>query len=393
MNRIIVLGITGSIGITTVKALKQWKQYFHLVAFSYHKGAKQAMQLQEEFGVKHVCCTDMHSPYVDREEWDCRGVELYNTLEDLLDVDYDKVVVATLGTSALQATHKATQQGKCILIANKESLVVAGSIIMSSARQHGSTIIPLDSEHNSVFRLLTSLETKQRAIDKIYLTASGGPLLNLSIKDIQSCTKQQVLQHPNWEMGHKITVDSAGLINKALEIIEAHHLFQLGFDQLDAIIHPKSYVHAIIRHQDGSFFFHASNPDMLYPIAYGLFYPKPPLNYHEENHTTSTEFPITTLPFQPIDHRQFPGYRLGIDAAKQGGVYPIIFNVANEELVYAFLAGTIHFTDIVKMIEIILNMDNLSKQSVDSIPEILYADLSIRQATRSYLGTMRQQST
>ncbi len=341
-QKVIILGITGSVGDSALKVLRKFPEKFELVAFSYHSNHTLAYAVAQEFKVKHICCTSNSGGDV----WDS-SITLYHDMEDLLDCDYDSVLISVVGAVGVKPTYKAALSGKKIMLANKEALVMAGDVIMPTARRSGSEIIPVDSEHNSVFRLLKACPDYAAII----LTASGGPFRSASVAEIRHVSKAQVLKHPTWEMGQKITVDSAGMINKSLEIIEAHHLFSVGYERLSAVIHPQSYIHAIVEHRDGSYFFHVSQPDMIFPVAHALFYPEEPLL--TQNTRTVETFP--DLQFSQVDREKFPGFFLGIESGKKGGCYPAVFNAANEEAVALFLKEQIPFYCIPEKIEAALS--------------------------------------
>ncbi len=367
---LIILGITGSIGKNAIKILEKWPEYFSLVGFSYHKNFKLASKIQSKFMVKHICCTNPNILREETEYWKKKNISFYRDSEALLDIPYNILLAAVVGSAGVKPVYKAAKESKVLLLANKESLVMAGKFIMQAAKENHTTIIPIDSEHNSVFRMMQAWQSSgsdHNTIKKIYLTASGGPLREFSAEQIKKADKKRILAHPNWEMGAKITVDSAGLINKSLEIIEAHHLFNRPYDELDAVIHPQSYIHAFLEYQDGTYFFHASDPDMLYPICHGLFYPDEPPGW-----ISSKNSMIPTLNFDPIDYDKFPGFLLGIEAGKKGGAYPVIFNAANEEAVSAFLKDNISFQNIPSIIEIILekNKDVSDEHTIDDLFEI-----------------------
>lgn len=357
-KNIIALGVTGSVGTSFLRILQAYPQRFFLTGFSYHTNFETAKKIQEQFQSRYVCCTNNQNAKEEVRYWQKSGVIFLQNMEELLDCDYDTILTAVVGSVGVRATYKAVQQGKKILLANKETLVMAGDIIMQQAREHKAAILPVDSEHSSVFRLLGNGSDTADGVavsksnNKIILTASGGPFRDADVVTIANASKEQVLAHPTWDMGHKISVDSAGMVNKALEIIEAHHLFAMPYARLTAVIHPQSYVHAIVQASDGSFSFHVSEPDMIYPIAYALFYPQeapslcsPQLNSQEK---------ILALPsfqFKEIKKEKFPLFFLGVQAAQKGGAYPAVFNAANEEAVKLFLQDVLSFTQIPVAIE------------------------------------------
>ncbi len=363
MQKVIILGFTGSVGSSAARVLRFAPEEFDLVAFSYHNNFSEAQKLQREFQVKQLCCTGELTAE-QRSYWQKQQVEVTDSMLELLDVDYDSILTAVVGSIGVRATFKAAGQGKKIMLANKESLVMAGQFLLDEAQKNNAAIVPVDSEHNSVFRLLASEEPD--AIKKIILTASGGPLRTYSAEQIRNVKKADVLDHPTWSMGQKITVDSAGMINKALEIIEAHHLFSYNFDRLDAVIHQQSLVHAIIEFNDGTFSFHVSTPDMAYPVAHSLYYPHQPARIVEGQSVAQ----MNTMNFEAVDKNKFPGFFLGLQAGQAGQTATTVFNAANEVAVQHFLADGIKFHQISESIARALDANQQSAQSLDDLFEI-----------------------
>lgn len=335
-RKFILFGGTGSIGDSTLDILRQHSDDFELVGFTWHNNADKARAIQAEFQVKNSFST--LEPDADKHT------------QDLLDLPHDFIIVAIVGAAGVTTTLEAAKRGETILLANKESLVVAGEIVMAAAKQHRATILPVDSEHSSLFRLLAAQKTASET-SLVYLTASGGPLLHVHGDAFYNASKALVLKHPTWVMGQKITVDSAGLTNKALEIIEAHFLFDLPYEKIQAVIHPQSYIHAMIEHVDGTLIQHVSQPDMRYPIAYAMYYPQIP------QRTVAPKHPQTypALDFFPVDETKFKSYALGRKAGTIGNFYPAVYNAANESAVAAFLGDAIRFGEISELIERALN--------------------------------------
>ncbi len=331
-RRFILFGATGSIGDSTLDVLRQYPDDFELVGFTWHNNTEKAHAIQAEFRVKHAFSTS--------------DPDSARRTQDLLDLAHDFIIVAIVGAAGVTTTLAAAIRGETILLANKESLVIAGEIVMAAAREHNAKILPVDSEHSSLFRLLAAQHTLSET-DTLYLTASGGPLLNVHGDAFFNASKALVLKHPTWVMGQKITVDSAGLTNKALEIIEAHYLFGMPYEKIQAVIHPQSYVHAMVGHADGTVMQHVSYPDMKYPIAYAMYYPNVPK-------TTVPMKPPETYPtfeFFPVDEQKFRSYALGRKAGMLGKFYPAVYNAANEAAVAAFLSDNIRFGEISELIE------------------------------------------
>jgi len=335
-RKFLLFGATGSIGDSTLDVLRQRRDDFELVGFSWHNNAQKAAAIQAEYprALSFSTAQAGHETEMHR----------------LLDLEHDFIIVAIVGAAGVVTTLEAARRGKTILLANKESLVIAGDIVMTAARAAGATLVPVDSEHSSLYRLLkgaAALETHAH-IRCAYLTASGGPLRHLNGDDFYHASKETVLKHPTWVMGQKITVDSAGLANKALEVIEAHHLFGLPYEKIQAVIHPQSYVHAMLMTNDGTVSQHVSQPDMRYPIAHAMYYPvEPPVD------TVKGKAPEDYPPFEfyPIDEKKFRAYVLGRKAGQMGMYHSAVFNAANEAAVAAFLEGNIRFGEIAELIE------------------------------------------
>ncbi|GAB4444053.1 MAG: 1-deoxy-D-xylulose-5-phosphate reductoisomerase [Turneriella sp.] len=338
-RRFILFGATGSIGDSTLDVLRQRSDDFELVGFTWHNNDAKAQALQAEFPRAVAFST---------AEADAEG-----QMRRLLDLPHDFVIVAIVGAAGVSTTLEAARRGDTILLANKESLVIAGEVVMAQVKSSGAKLLPIDSEHSSLYRLLhptpptAPLPLSRGGVSRVYLTASGGPLLNLSGDAFFNASKEVVLKHPTWVMGQKITVDSAGLTNKALEIIEAHYLFALPYDQVQAVIHPQSYVHAMVELSDGTVLQHISQPDMRYPIAWAMYYPQ--ASPDTVKGRAPTAYP--TLDFFPIDAEKFRSYALGRRAGELGKYYPAVFNAANEAAVAAFLADQIRFGEIAALLE------------------------------------------
>ena len=376
VENIIILGVTGSIGTTALKVIEQFPERFSLVGFSYHKNFERAIEIQQKFNVKNICCSDQSDDNLQKL-WKSKNVEYFNSTEDLLDIDYNAVIVSVVGSVGVRPTYKAIDQGRKVYLANKESMVMAGDILIKLAAEKNSLILPIDSEHNSIYRLLQNKSGEEH----ITITASGGALRDLEVTELANVSIRDVLQHPTWQMGAKITVDSATMVNKALEIIEAHYLFNIAYDDLSAVIHPESFVHAILQSLDGSMHMHAYNPDMIYAISHCLFYPDhaPRLNEKIRAHQ------IPDLQFYEIDKNRYPAYFLGVEAGKKGSSYPAVFNACNEIAVQAFLDEKIGFVDIANTIETIISsfQQSLFGETLDGL---FAADEWTREETRKHLS-------
>jgi len=365
-KKIVVLGVTGSIGSSTLSIIRKYPDHFELVGISYHENFDLAISIQSEFNVKNVCCTSTDKFFEHQNKWSSLGVDIVQDVRNLLDCDYTLALNAVVGAAGLQTTFKVLSDGKTLLLANKESLVMGGEWLLKVAVKNGARIMPVDSEHNSVYRLLANRSDYK----KVILTASGGAIRDFPLEAVPSLTPNQVLNHPIWNMGAKITVDSATMVNKALEIIEAHFLFNIPYERLDALLHPESYVHAIVENMDTTTFYHVYKPDMTYSIAYCLFYPDP----SPEILTNTTLLEMPDLKFYSIDDKRYPAFKTGVDAGKAGGNYPLIFNAANEVGVRAFLDGKILFGDISKLIVIALDSVKRNNRSSENMEELMELD-------------------
>ncbi|MFN3603463.1 MAG: 1-deoxy-D-xylulose-5-phosphate reductoisomerase [Leptonema sp. (in: bacteria)] len=364
-KKLILLGGTGTIGTYTLNYLKRISS-IQLEGISIHKSIEKLEEILYTFQPKFVCITDENSFELFLKNYRNPKIKFFKGLEGLIDLiensNADTVLNALVGSVGVEATVRSIELGKKICLANKESLVTAGPILLDLLKKSRASMIPIDSEHNAIFQLLYN--RGEQYIKKILLTASGGPFRDYTIEQIKTVTKEQVLQHPNWNMGPKITVDSAGLINKGLEVIEAHYLFGLPYDSIDVKIHRQSYVHGMIQTTDGSFQCLVSPPFMFFPIAYSLHFPDPVPAILRE---TKEPEDWPTLEFQNIDHKKYPGFSLCMEAGRKGNSAPVILNSANEVAVQLFLEDKIHFTEI----PLILN------DALEKIPVVKLQNLSI----------------
>lgn len=336
MKRIAILGSTGSIGTQTLDVAR-WQGY-EVVALAAGKNAKLLLEQAHEFRPQLVSCHPDVAADVAREL--PSGITLVTGLAGAKAVaraDADVVIAAISGIAGLAPTVAALETGTQVALANKEAMVVAGPLVWDVAREHGARITPVDSEHSALFQALVGEPAD--AIDTLVLTASGGPFRDASI-DLHQVTPAQALKHPNWAMGKKVTIDSATLFNKGLEVLEAHFLFELPLEQIEVVVHPQSLIHGLVRFKDGNIKAQIGPHDMRLPIQYGIEYPnRPPV-------------PLAPLPLhgtwqlEPPDTTRFPSLKLAYEAGKRGGVAPVALNAADEVAVEAFLAGKIGFMDI-----------------------------------------------
>ncbi|MGK9475482.1 1-deoxy-D-xylulose-5-phosphate reductoisomerase [Melioribacter sp. OK-6-Me] len=348
MKNILVLGSTGSIGKNALRLVKEFRDEFKIAGLTAHSNIDLLEKQIEEFNPPAVVVGDEQNAKILKERINGRCEILYGE-DGLIEIaqrnNYDILLSAIVGFAGLKPTIESIKLGKRIALANKETLVVAGELIMELARQFNSEIIPVDSEHSAIFQCLQGESKKE--IDKIILTASGGPFLNRNKADFESVTIQEALSHPNWNMGNKITIDSATMMNKGLEVIEAYWLFGLKKEQIEVLIHPQSVIHSMVAFQDGSIKAQLSTPDMKLPILYALTYPSR-LNYGG----VKTDFKkIAQLTFFEPDFDKFVCLKLAYNAIESGGIAPCILNAANELAVDKFLSGKIKFSQIPELIE------------------------------------------
>lgn len=348
MKSLLVLGSTGSIGKNALRLVKEFKDEFRIAGLTAHSNIDLLEKQIEEFNPPAVVVSNEQNAKILKERINGRCEILYGE-DGLIEIaqrnNYDILLSAIVGFAGLKPTIESIKLGKRIALANKETLVVAGELIIELARKFNSEIIPVDSEHSAIFQCLQGESKKE--IDKIILTASGGPFLNRNKADFESVTIEEALSHPNWNMGNKITIDSATMMNKGLEVIEAYWLFGLKKEQIEVLIHPQSVIHSMVAFQDGSIKAQLSTPDMKLPILYALTYPNR-LDYDG----VKTDFKkITQLTFFEPDFDKFVCLKLAYNAIDSGGIAPCILNAANELAVDRFLTGKIKFSQIPELIE------------------------------------------
>jgi len=350
MKNIIVLGATGSVGESVLSVIKQNKNKLNLLGITFSSNIVKAKDIINEFKLKNVYSesSDSHE-YLKQSFQNNNELNIFkdkSELEDLLNKDdVDIIVSAISGFAGLESTLIASKTGKTVLLANKESIVVAGEIIIPLAKQYNTQIIPIDSEHNAIFQCLNS-DKNTDDVSKIIITASGGPFLDKSIYDLSQVTKNEALNHPNWEMGEKITIDSASLVNKCLELIEARHLFDLEEKFFEIVVHPQSIIHSIVTYKDGSSICQMSNPDMRVPIAHALSVNDSRLNLD----FSEIDFSSLNLTFQKIPEDRAQIFNIARYICNNGGSSGIIFNAANEIAVQSFLMEQITFDKIYEVI-------------------------------------------
>ncbi|MEO8194178.1 MAG: 1-deoxy-D-xylulose-5-phosphate reductoisomerase [Gemmatimonadales bacterium] len=361
-----ILGSTGSIGTTALRVLSRHSERFRVTALTAHSNAELLAAQASEFRPGYVGLVT--SREAQREGWHS-GISCLVDASTLPGTDI--VLNAIVGAAGLDATLAALKAGKRVALANKETLVVAGALAEKACRAGGGEIVPVDSEHSAVLQCIASRPRSE--VRRIILTASGGPFRGWSDEQLERATLVEALKHPTWTMGRKITIDSATLANKALEVIEAHFLFGLPYDRIDVVVHPQSIVHSFVEFVDGSVVAQMSVPSMELPVLYALTHPErapdagvPPFD----------PVAISPITFEPVDFARFPALQLGIDAGKRGGAAPAVYNAANEQAVALFLDGRIRFGDIPRVIGSAL--DTLADLPGETREGLLAADAASR---------------
>ena len=370
MKNIILLGATGSIGDSVLSVIRQNKNKLNLLGITFSSNLSKAEDIINEYKLKNVY-SDSDKNYESLKHKFENNHELNilrekSELEELLNKDdVDIIVSAISGFAGLESTLMAAKTGKTILLANKESIVVAGEVVLPLAKKHSTEIIPIDSEHNAIFQCLNS-DKNTDDVSKIIITASGGPFLNKKISQLTKVTKKEALNHPNWEMGAKISIDSASLVNKCLELIEAKYLFNLNEEFFDLVVHPQSIIHSIVTYTDGSSICQMSNPDMRVPIAHAL-------SVHDKRlslNFSELDFSSLKLTFEDIPEDRSELVSIARDICNLGGSSGTIFNAANEIAVQSFLEEQITFDKIYEVIYRTFDAIPMSKNvDIDTIYE------------------------
>lgn len=348
MKQIAILGSTGSIGTQTLNIVDQNKDDLKVVALAAGSNVKVLEQQTRKYRPRMVAVWDEDKAADLKQRLSDIEVEVYSGMDGLLAVataeESEILVTAIVGMIGIRPTIAAIEAGKDIALANKETLVTAGHIIMPLAKKSNVRILPVDSEHSAIFQSLNG--ERGNEIDKIILTASGGPFRGKSYEELEQVTVEDALKHPNWSMGKKITIDSSTMVNKGLEVMEAKWLFDVSLGQIEVVVHPQSILHSAVQFLDGAIIGQMGTPDMRLPILYALFYPKRRTLYAEELDL----FSVGTMTFERPDMETFFGLSLAYDAADAGGNVPTVYNAANERAVAMFLDGKISFVEIPEMI-------------------------------------------
>ena len=384
-----ILGSTGSIGENTLDVVSRHPDKFRVFALAGHRQVDKLAAQCKQFRPEYAVVGDAgHAAELEKKlKQESISTQVLYGVQALIDVasadEVSGVMCAIVGAAGLPSALAAAKKGKTIYLANKETLVVSGALFMETARQNGATVLPIDSEHNAIFQVLPRDYTgrlNEHGINSIILTASGGPFLNTDLSTFDSITPEQAVKHPNWSMGRKISVDSASMMNKGLELIEAHWLFNCPPEKLEVVIHPQSVIHSMVRYRDGSVLAQLGNPDMRTPIAYCLGLPE-----RIDSGVDELDFgALSALTFQKPDFDRFPCLKLAYQAMNAGGAAPCVLNAANEVAVAAFLDKRIKFTDIAKVVAHCL-AQNFSDGHHD-IEGLLAQDAQTRRQAEAFIG-------
>ena len=386
-----ILGSTGSIGESTLDVVSRHPEKFRVFALAGHKQVEKLAAQCRTFRPEYAVVADAeHAARLDALlKRDGAATQVLHGAQALVDVasadEVSGVMCAIVGAAGLPSALAAAQKGKTIYLANKETLVVSGALFMETARANGAAVLPIDSEHNAIFQVLPRDYTgrlNEHGIRSIILTASGGPFLTADLGTFDSITPAQAVKHPNWSMGRKISIDSATMMNKGLELIEAHWLFNCPPDKLEVVIHPQSVIHSMVRYRDGSVLAQLGNPDMRTPIAYCLGLPE-----RIDSGVGDLDFDaLSALTFQKPDFDRFPCLKLAYEAMNAGGAAPCVLNAANEAAVAAFLDGQIKFTDIAKTVAHCLAQD--FSDDLGNIENLLAQDAVTRRQAQEFIAAL-----
>ncbi|MDR0304043.1 MAG: 1-deoxy-D-xylulose-5-phosphate reductoisomerase [Chitinispirillales bacterium] len=375
MRKILLLGASGSIGQSTINCVKRYPGDFELVGISFNNNTDKGKSILSQFDtIKYCAIANINTEIKFNGSFS--AVEFYFGHDKLVEMvkncEYDVLVNAIVGSAGFAPTAAALKRGKKVALANKESLVVGGEIIDGLLAEFGGSIVPIDSEHSAILQCIHGENRKE--LESITVTASGGPFRELQKEKFSEITPEKALKHPTWAMGAKITIDSATLMNKGFEVIEAYHLYKVNYDKINVVVHPQSIIHSMVTFIDGAVLAQCGYPDMELPIQYALTYP-------DRKYMMPTPrldlAKIGQLTFFEPDLDKFPCLRLCIQAGKAGGTLPCVLNAANEVAVAKFIGKEIKFTQIAEIVETALNKHN--RQTAESVEQILEIDREVRQ--------------
>ena len=382
MKNISILGATGSIGTQTLDVIRNSEEKINLIGITANSSVDKVKEIIGEFEPKYVAMMDENSAKIIEEfcNKEYPNIKVFSGIDGLVKVatlkEIDTVVTSVVGMIGLKPTIAAIEAKKNIALANKETLVVAGELVMNKAKENNVKILPVDSEHSAIFQSLSGYKNKD--INKILLTASGGPFRGKTIDDLKDVTVKEALKHPKWNMGQKISIDSATLMNKGLEVIEAHFLFDCDYDNIEVIVHPQSIIHSMVEYKDASVIAQLGSPDMRLPIQYALNYPERkemianPINFYE----------LGALTFEKPDLETFKCLKFAYEAGKIGGLAPTILNGANEEAVALLLNEKIKFLQIAEIIEECMNVFKENYNDELTLDNIIKLDKKVREYIR-----------
>ena len=383
MKSISILGATGSIGTQTFDVIRNSEGTINLIGITANSSVDKIKEIIKEFKPKYVGMMELNSAKVIEEfcNESYPEIKVFSGIDGLIKIatldEIDTVVTSVVGMIGLKPTMAAIEAKKDIALANKETLVVAGELVMNKAKENNVRILPVDSEHSAIFQSLSGYKNKD--INKIILTASGGPFRGKNLEDLKDVTVKEALKHPKWNMGQKISIDSASLMNKGLEVIEAHFLFDTDYDKIEVVVHPQSIIHSMVEYKDASIIAQMGTPDMRLPIQYALNYPErkgmiaKPLNFYE----------VGSLTFEKPDLDTFKCLKFAYDAGKIGGLAPTILNGANEEAVALLLEEKIKFLQIAEIIEECMNVFKENYYDELTLENIVELDKKVRKYIRN----------
>jgi 1-deoxy-D-xylulose-5-phosphate reductoisomerase len=379
-RKITILGATGSVGKSTLDLIERNRERFEVTAVTAATNVELLADIARRTGARLAVVAD-ESRFTDLQELlvgtNCRAAAGAGALVEAAAGDAELVIAAIVGCAGLRPVMAAVEAGRTVALANKEALVTAGALMTDAVARSGAMLLPVDSEHNAIFQCLAGSRAEQ--VSRIVLTASGGPFRTASAETIGAATPAQAVAHPNWSMGAKISVDSATLMNKGLEVIEAHYLFGLPSDRIDVLIHPQSVIHSMVEFVDGSVLAQLGSPDMRIPIAYALAWPERMATPAQRLDLAA----IARLDFDAPDLERFPALRLAREALEGGAASPVVLNAANEVTVAAFLAGEIRFPDIVRLVE--KTLTDARFDAPRSIDDVLEIDRVTRERARAMM--------
>lgn len=383
MKSISILGATGSIGTQTLDVIRNSEGTINLIGITANSSVDKIKEIIKEFKPKYVGMMELNSAKVIEEfcNESYPEIKVFSGIDGLIKIatldEIDTVVTSVVGMIGLKPTMAAIEAKKDIALANKETLVVAGELVMNKAKENNVRILPVDSEHSAILQSLSGYKNKD--INKIILTASGGPFRGKNLEDLKDVTVKEALKHPKWNMGQKISIDSASLMNKGLEVIEAHFLFDTDYDNIEVVVHPQSIIHSMVEYKDASIIAQMGTPDMRLPIQYALNYPErkgmiaKPLNFYE----------VGSLTFEKPDLDTFKCLKFAYDAGKIGGLAPTILNGANEEAVALLLEEKIKFLQIAEIIEECMNVFKENYYDELTLENIVELDKKVRKYIRN----------